>query len=852
MAASIPQWPSSSPHQAHALLVVSRRLNRRRVLRVAIPTVVATVLAPLSLIAVAPPQVALATDTVVGIWTVSYGDTIPVNITGTPSLYTVTTMAPTRLGSGDIASSSCYLPAGTVTATFAGSPPTFSGSHGLWYNSDCSFGYWDTTSFALSPDGSTLTATLGGGYGTDTFTKVPTNSYSAAVVADNPISYWPLTDPSGSTTAVDLRGSTTGFLQGGVTAAAVPGPVSGTTAMSFDGSNCSGISLDSGAASLAPTTMTVEAWARSSSTSGGILFRWRDFGYGLYPDDFGLYPNGSGASAFVNANPTSDGNWHYLVGTYDGNSIDLYIDGALAASTPGSGSPFYGGANQVAIGRDADACDGIVPSFSGDIGQVAVYGYALSATQVAAHYAAAANNLLTTPSAPTNVSVIPQNGSAVVSWSPPTSDGGSPVSGYLVTATPVYNDRLPAPNLGSVQVAVGPAIRGWTVEGLTADCHELYKVSVAAMNSNGTGAPAQYSHPVRPSGFLTPGVAPATVVILLDGFLESKDGFQMNPFGPTNDPPLPGGRVQGYCPESYDSQALLPNYGSETEADFAGTPIGPWQFFNKWNFADPGGEQGSNSTPRLLASEFQMPTHSFMLDALAGQGAIFLPFSYKGATLGGTSSNPTFQFSAYTWCDATPIPRCGSIARDVSWLDKEVRSIHAIWPHARIVVIGHSQGGLIAFDWWINHGLGGRTSVTNLFALDSPINGVCTSILCLGPVGYPSYGLRDTLDPAYLQLDAAMGNPFRFVGTWGDTVPIPPFFGAYGPAGAENLQHELLVTGSNCDLGVSTDCPAPPDHVSGCPIFASSPQWVQDDQHFITKFCPENVAYVNGVLHLSY
>ncbi len=124
------------------------------------------------------------------------------------------------------------------------------------------------------------------------------------------------------------------------------------------------------------------------SGSDGIIFRWRHFGYGLDPTGFSLYPNGSSVGTGISTTPLGDGAWHYVVATYDGSNIDFYVDGALAASTSASGSPYYEGP-QVAIGRDADACDGVVPSFEGNIAQVAVYNYALSAAQVAAHYAAA-------------------------------------------------------------------------------------------------------------------------------------------------------------------------------------------------------------------------------------------------------------------------------------------------------------------------------------------------------------------------------------------------------------------------------------------------------------------------------
>lgn len=212
--------------------------------------------------------------------------------------------------------------------------------------------------------------------------------YRATVLADHPISYWPLTETAGSATVQDLRGVTQGRVEGGVTPAAVPGPIAGTTAFAFDGQPCSGVNLDSGASSLAQPSMSVEAWIQGTSSSEGIIFRWRSHGYGLSPTGFGLYPNGSSADVTLEANPLGHGAWHYVVGTYDGSNVSFYIDGALAQSISATGMPQYDLPGQVAIGRDADACDGVVQSFEGDIAQVAVYGYALTATQVQTHYAA--------------------------------------------------------------------------------------------------------------------------------------------------------------------------------------------------------------------------------------------------------------------------------------------------------------------------------------------------------------------------------------------------------------------------------------------------------------------------------
>ncbi len=144
-----------------------------------------------------------------------------------------------------------------------------------------------------------------------------------------------------------------------------------------------------------------------------------------------------------------------------------------------------------------------------------------------------------------------------------------------------------------------------------------------------------------------------------------------------------------------------------------------------------------------------------MLDAIAARGAVVLPYSYTGASLERpvrAYADPRFVYKTYGACDSTPgCPGAPTLDTDVDRLQVEIASIHSVWPHAQIVVAGHSQGGLIAFRWWlkwwlkwgVNYRRGyGHTGVYRLFSLDSPINGVCASAVCLGPPGYPSYGVR--------------------------------------------------------------------------------------------------------------
>ena len=522
-----------------------------------------------------------------------------------------------------------------------------------------------------------------------------------------------------------------------------------------------------------------------------------------------------------------------------------------------------------------------------------------------------------------------ENGKVKVSWTHVNSSDGAAVTGYEVRAKPDGTDRVPLPSLETppaqrVSATDPPSAN---ISGLLPDCHQRYQVVVTPETNAGSGPPA-ISRPFRPSGIVSPG-RPPYVVILLDGIGESKPGFTMNPYDPTNKKEIPS-----YCPENvhFDGQPVI--------NDFPHEPDGPWEFFRKWNFYDPSDtandndpQKNSNSTPRDLSHpDGQTPgreTHTFMLDAIAGEGAVILPFSYNGATLSGTLKHPQFTFPAYTACNSSPGgtggPGCSRdpggepdpvsgllsekpvaglfnkasvswrISEDEQTLANEVASVRSVWRNVPIVVIGHSQGGLIAFDAWRDGLLPG---ILHGFSLDSPINGVCRTLGyqppasapgslppavpgsipvpgpapgsppdCVGPAGYNDFNDRfhddpnDPNDPNDFRLDSS--GVFRFIGTWGDEVPISRTLVLDGPAygtGDETLQHELLVKENRpCTTATNNaGCPSPPDEISTwlnhagineCKIPDSG--WAKADQHFIVKFCPGNVNYFNTALGLS-
>ena len=102
---------------------------------------------------------------------------------------------------------------------------------------------------------------------------------------------------------------------------------------------------------------------------------------------FGIYDTQSADSkidAFIQI-PLSTSAWYHVTGVYDGSKIELYVNGTKVATTELSGRRFrpntWGG---VILGNRSRW-------YQGDLDEPAIYGYALTAAQVQAHYQAGIN-----------------------------------------------------------------------------------------------------------------------------------------------------------------------------------------------------------------------------------------------------------------------------------------------------------------------------------------------------------------------------------------------------------------------------------------------------------------------------
>jgi hypothetical protein len=240
----------------------------------------------------------------------------------------------------------------------------------------------------------------------------PSSTYSQTVLNNNPSFFWPLND-SGSTANDASPNSFDGTYTGGTTQG-VPGPLTGSTATSFDGQTGN---VTAQTAVNGPQTFSIEGWFNTTTNTGGKLIGFGSSQTGLSGNyDRHIYMMNDGQLVFGvwnNATETietpntyNDGQWHYVVATYDATNttspnLALYVDGQLIGTATSSSAQSYtgywrvGGDNLNGWNLDpwgSNSQGTTQPNsyyFNGTIADVAVYPTALTAAQVQAHFAAA-------------------------------------------------------------------------------------------------------------------------------------------------------------------------------------------------------------------------------------------------------------------------------------------------------------------------------------------------------------------------------------------------------------------------------------------------------------------------------
>ncbi|MGA9857127.1 MAG: LamG domain-containing protein [Solirubrobacteraceae bacterium] len=210
-----------------------------------------------------------------------------------------------------------------------------------------------------------------------------------------PVGTWQFNEGSGTVAHDATWHPDNGTLQGGASWSA--GRFSG--ALSFDGTGSVDVPDNS---ALEPASVSVSAWVNSSTSPGKFKYIVAKGASGCLAASYGLYtgPNGglefyassNGGTSWVQSpdagNQVWDGQWHNVVGTYDGSTVRLYVDGQQVGSGSADTAPIAYGlptSNDLTFANYA-GCSGL--NYSGRIDQVRVFDRALGAGEVRLGYMA--------------------------------------------------------------------------------------------------------------------------------------------------------------------------------------------------------------------------------------------------------------------------------------------------------------------------------------------------------------------------------------------------------------------------------------------------------------------------------
>ena len=149
-------------------------------------------------------------------------------------------------------------------------------------------------------------------------------------------------------------------------------------AVRFDGTN-SYMTIAHDDALNMSDEFAIELWYRrdGSTTAYEILAMKGGYNYGLIA--YGgfiifAYTDSNGDSYNANTFGFNDGDWHHIVGVYDGTNVHLYVDGTLEASEPAGLAPESNTDDLYVGGFGA-------PTTEGDIDQMRVHDFALTPTK---------------------------------------------------------------------------------------------------------------------------------------------------------------------------------------------------------------------------------------------------------------------------------------------------------------------------------------------------------------------------------------------------------------------------------------------------------------------------------------
>src|SRR3954452_22739808 len=257
------------------------------------------------------------------------------------------------------------------------------------------------------------------------------SAYSQAILNDGPVSYWRLGD-SNVSNARDERNVNPGVYVNAPalgSASLIPAD-SANKAVGFDGATNYMKAGSSTSTSLnLGTAITLEAWIKPTAlpaTGDFASIVTKPEAYSLQFNgpqlEFTVMQNGVRKRRQAPAGRIVAGQTYHVVGTYDGTTQKLYVNGAEVASGALSGAASTSSA-AVFVG----SWDGTQEFLKGAIDDVAIYGKSLSAAQVKSHWDTAQSGpVAQPPAAPTNLAANAASPTRVdLTWKDNSSDESS-------------------------------------------------------------------------------------------------------------------------------------------------------------------------------------------------------------------------------------------------------------------------------------------------------------------------------------------------------------------------------------------------------------------------------------------
>lgn len=220
------------------------------------------------------------------------------------------------------------------------------------------------------------------------------SGYTSGIIAKNPTAYWRLGDLTGPT-ATDYFGNYPGTYSSSVflnqqNALGEPGASARFTGAS---SPPSAVTIPWNAA-LATAQFTLECWIFPTTSFQGVIFNAANgpANKGFYIEyittgqiQFLIVDASFGATCNATGVLTTSA-WNHIAATFNGTTMILYVNGSQVATTAYSTYTPSDGAGGALGALSIGDFDG-APYFVGNIQEVALYNYPLTAGQVAADYA---------------------------------------------------------------------------------------------------------------------------------------------------------------------------------------------------------------------------------------------------------------------------------------------------------------------------------------------------------------------------------------------------------------------------------------------------------------------------------